>query len=211
MRSRTTETIAPVSSSRVEPDATPPLLVDASGGEAADRGELLVHLREESIWLEERSIHFVEERHRGLLPRLRPGERRREARNGGSFAPALARNLFGLANSPARADEQRAIAPDEHDDPGHGHRGGADEDEPRRLVGQRVAFRQGGRERRRDRGDDGEEEPDREPEPRRPTLPEEREAEQEDREKAGRRPARIRAGRRVGALAEGRHPAGVLR
>ena len=85
----------------------------------------------------------------------------------------------------ACGDEQGALVTShEQDDPGHRDRDGTQDDQPGGLALERiVASKSEDGKECRDRGDDGEEEPDTDSEPGRPTLPHKREAE-EDRDEA---------------------------
>ena len=149
-RSRTTETIAPLSSSspswtlRHQSSSTP-------GDEPDRRPQLLVDLGEqERVRLEER-LHLVEERRRRLLGRLRPRKRGREPRDRVRLAAALGGDLLGFADAPTGGDEQGAVVPaDEDDDAGDRDRDCARDDEPRRLALEDVTARerQAGEQRR---------------------------------------------------------------
>ena len=110
----------------VERDRPPPVLVDASRGEADGGPQLLVDARQEERIGPEQDLDLFEEQGRGLLSRLRAREGRGEPRDRVGLAAPLAGDRLRLVDAPARRDEQGAVvASHEHDDPGHGDRRGA--------------------------------------------------------------------------------------
>jgi hypothetical protein len=180
----------------VERDGAPPVGVDAAGGKADRTARVLVDPGEQERVGLEQGLHLVEERLDRLLRRLRPRERRRESGDGVGLAAALGGQLLRLAHPPAGGEEEAAVvAPEEHDQARDRDRDRASDDEPGRLaledvlVGERQAAEEPG-----EGGHEREHEPDADPEPRRPSLPHQRDAEQDRNEPVQHRKGQERHG-----------------
>jgi hypothetical protein len=165
----------------VQGDCAPPVGVDAAGGKA-DRatGVLVDPGQQERVGVEQR-LHLVEERLDRLVRRLCSRERGGEAGDGVGLAAALGGQLLRLAHAPAGGEEEAAVvAAQEHDQTRDRYGDRPAEHEPRRLalesvlIGERQAAEQpgqGGHERKK--------KPDPDAEPRRPSFPRQRDAEQD--------------------------------
>ncbi len=180
----------------VQRDGAPPVGVDAAGGEADRAARVLVDPGEQQGVGFEQGLHLVEERLDRLVRRLRPRERCGEAGDGVGLAAALGGQLLRLAHATAGGEEKAAVvAPEEHDQARDRDGDRAADHEPGRLsledvsVGERQAAEQPG-----ECGYEREEQPDSDPEPRRPPLPHQRDAEQDRNEPVQHRKGQERHG-----------------